>query len=208
MNMVSHLKEYTLFKKENKFSKFNIKDSDDKDRWNINVIEDKLVDVKLEITFNIVSSSHSPLMLLGGYKNTTGRWDKTRRCSIYLYRFKFFLSEQPPGDRNFYPIPSLAGGPGIPFLSSFVIIGNADVTHGNGTEASDFDMRIGAEASHYFVYGKNANYASVEVELIERYGFKSYTGKWNFDEPDDGHKLYIRLSYLLVQQASINKYWE
>ncbi|CAB4477270.1 unnamed protein product [Rhizophagus irregularis] len=70
MNMVSHLKEYTLFKKENKFSKFNIKDSDDKDRWNINVIEGKLVDVKLEITFNIVSSSHSPLMLLGGYKNT------------------------------------------------------------------------------------------------------------------------------------------
>ncbi|CAB4423400.1 unnamed protein product [Rhizophagus irregularis] len=59
-------------------------------------------------------------MLLGGYKNTTGRWDKT------------------------------PGGPGIPFLSSFVIIGNADVTHGNGTEASDFDMRIGAEASHYF----------------------------------------------------------
>lgn len=34
------------------------------------------------------------------------------------------------------------------------ILGNADVTHGNGTEASDFDMRIGAEASHYFVYGK------------------------------------------------------
>lgn len=53
MNMVSHLKEYTLFKKENKFSKFNIKDSDDKDRWNINVIEGKLVDVKLEITFNV-----------------------------------------------------------------------------------------------------------------------------------------------------------
>ncbi|RGB27027.1 hypothetical protein C1646_769663 [Rhizophagus diaphanus] len=132
-------------------------------------------------------------------------------------------------------------------------VGNADVTHGNGTEASDFGVRIGAEASHYFVHGKglevivqenvkqltlslalntiyeskrkgdksinylaivvgtnevnklhdkkydkfrilvtavgsmscsrimflfqsHANYASVEVELIERYGFKSCTG--------------------------------
>uniref|UniRef100_U9T4H7 Uncharacterized protein n=1 Tax=Rhizophagus irregularis (strain DAOM 181602 / DAOM 197198 / MUCL 43194) TaxID=747089 RepID=U9T4H7_RHIID len=108
--MVSHLKEYTLFKKENKFSKFNIKDSDDKDRWNINVIEGKLVDVKLEITFNIVSSSHSPLMLL--------ELVNINRDDVIS------------------------------------ILGNADVTHGNGTEASDFDMRIGAEASHYFVYGK------------------------------------------------------
>ncbi|CAB5373132.1 unnamed protein product [Rhizophagus irregularis] len=118
----------------------------------------------------IVSSSHSPLMLLGGYKNT------------------YWPMGQNTENRD----------------DVISILGNADVTHGNGTEASDFDMRIGAEASHYFVYGKNANYASVEVELIERYGFKSYTGTiipvltnailenpvdevWNFDEPDDGH---------------------
>ncbi|PKC05649.1 hypothetical protein RhiirA5_420649 [Rhizophagus irregularis] len=165
--MVSHLKEYTLFKKENKFSKFNIKDSDDKDRWNINVIEGKLVD-----KIYVFPDNYADCIIITFPADATG-WiqehilaDGTKHVGA---RFTCI-------DLSSFSLNNHQELVNINRDDVISILGNADVTHGNGTEASDFDMRIGAEASHYFVYGKNANYASVEVELIERYGFKSYTG--------------------------------
>src|SRR4051812_39644266 len=112
-----------------------------------------------------------------------------------LNRFKNFCSDRPKKDRNFHPIPFLACGPGTGksrFLQELVniirdkalnsgdqdimsILGNAvilNVTYGNGTEASDFDMNIGAEASvalrilyNYFVHG-NESFTTFRDEII------------------------------------------
>jgi len=113
----------------------------------------------------------------------------TEQCSGILNRFKTFKKispGHPKQDRNFHPIPFLACGPGTGksrFLQELVniirnkasnsgdqdimsILGNAvflNVTYGNGTEASDFDVNIGAEASialrilfSYFVHGNKS----------------------------------------------------
>ncbi|GBC46902.2 hypothetical protein GLOIN_2v1668084 [Rhizophagus irregularis DAOM 181602=DAOM 197198] len=113
----------------------------------------------------------------------------TEQRSGILNRFKNFKNfspAHPKQDRNFHPIPFLACGPGTGksrFLQELVniirnkasnsgdqdimsILGNAvflNVTYGNGTEASDFDVNIGAEASialrilfSYFVHGNKS----------------------------------------------------
>ncbi|CAB4399715.1 unnamed protein product [Rhizophagus irregularis] len=113
----------------------------------------------------------------------------TEQCSGILNRFKNFKNlspSHPKQDRNFHPIPFLACGPGTGksrFLQELVniicnkasnsgdqdimsILGNAvflNVTYGNRTEASDFDVNIGAEASialrilfSYFVHGNKS----------------------------------------------------
>ncbi|CAG8727328.1 14750_t:CDS:2, partial [Funneliformis mosseae] len=100
-----------------------------------------------------------------------------------LNRLKNFRSDRPKHDRNLHPIPFLACGPGTGksrFLQELVniirdkalnsgdediasLLGNAvflNVTYGNGTYFTDFDINIGAEASvalrilfSYFVHG-------------------------------------------------------
>lgn len=113
----------------------------------------------------------------------------TEQCSGILNRFKNFKKFSPchpKQDRNFHSIPFLACDPGTGksrFLQELVniirnkasnsgdqdimsILGNAiflNVTYGNGIEASDFDVNIGAEASialrilfSYFVHGNKS----------------------------------------------------
>ncbi|CAB4441317.1 unnamed protein product [Rhizophagus irregularis] len=118
-------------------------------------------------------------------------WNRggTEQCSGILNRFKNFKNispGHPKQDRNFHPIPFLACGPSTGksrFLQELVniirnkasnsgdqdimsILGNAvflNVTYGNRTEASDFDVNIGVEASialrilfSYFVHGNKS----------------------------------------------------
>ncbi|CAG8437484.1 16972_t:CDS:2 [Funneliformis caledonium] len=160
----------------------------------------------------------------------TGHWEKTFDIGYteqdhgILNRFKNFCSDRPKQDRNLHPIPFLACGPGTGksrFLQELVniirdkalssgdqnvvsILGSAvflNVTYGNGTEASDFDVSIGAEASialrilfSYFVHG-NKSFA----------GFRDKIGKENARELT--LSLVLRAIYLskLKEDKNINE---
>ncbi|CAG8678714.1 15452_t:CDS:2 [Funneliformis mosseae] len=128
----------------------------------------------------------------------------TEQSNGILNRFKNFRSDHPKQDRNLHPIPFLACGPGTgksQFLQELVniirdkalnsgdqdimsILGNEvflNVTYGNGTEASDFDVNIGAEASlalrilyNYFVHG-NESFTKFRDEIIGQENAKQLT---------------------------------
>jgi hypothetical protein len=125
-------------------------------------------------------------------------WNRggTEQSNGILNRFKNFCSDNPKQDHNFHPIPFLACGSGMGksrFLQELVniihdkalksedddiksILENAvflNVTYGNGTGISNFDMNIGAKASvalrilhNYFIHG-NENFPKFRDEVGE-----------------------------------------
>ncbi|CAG8442039.1 10417_t:CDS:2 [Acaulospora morrowiae] len=122
---------------------------------------------------------------LCGRENTINTLWYGNRANSYgiLSRFRNYCSANPKKDRNFHPIPFLGCGPGTGksrFLQEICniihekvqlsndnkvksILGEAiflNITYGNGSAFSDFDVDIGAEASlalrilyTYFVHG-------------------------------------------------------
>ncbi|CAG8681917.1 7737_t:CDS:2 [Dentiscutata erythropus] len=119
----------------------------------------------------LVESFGAQFTLCGRENTINTLWDGDVVNSYgILNRFKNYCSASPKKDRNFHPIPFLGCGPGTGksrFLqeihnivrekaqSSFddnikSILGEAiflNVTYGNGSAFSDFDVDIGAEAS-------------------------------------------------------------
>ncbi|CAG8567970.1 9766_t:CDS:2 [Ambispora leptoticha] len=133
---------------------------------------------------------------LCGRENTINTLWYGNRANSYgiLNRFRNYCSANPKKDRNFHPIPFLGCGPGTGksrFLQEICniirekaqlsnddeiksILGEAiflNITYGNGSAFSDFDVDIGAEASlalrilyTYFVHGDE----SVPYNLFAR----------------------------------------
>ncbi|RIB17162.1 hypothetical protein C2G38_2037957 [Gigaspora rosea] len=119
----------------------------------------------------LVESFGAQFTLCGRENTINTLWDGDVVNSYgILNRFKNYCSANPKKDRNFHPIPFLGCGPGtgksrfLQEISNIVcekarlsnddevksILGKAiflNVTYGNGSAFSDFDVNIGAEAS-------------------------------------------------------------